>query len=529
MQYKADEEHAGRTGHSTQSRFDDGVKAAAVAWAGVHGAQAAADRYRTSQQSVRSWAAAAGVAVASTKQGAVPKRTGPVGGSKRSAASTVSTGVPTARARLCPQRGRRYGTDLKKEAVAWAAAHGRMAAAKKFGVSTTQLARWQARIPVRTNQTAAPKKKPTTVVAQVAAPSKARHGRRYGIAEKKAAVETAQEHGVTETVRRLGISRASVNEWKRRADTAAPEDTEKALKPRSSAPKHNAKRLSEERYHLIADTWKQNQALGPRQVRNQLRRSHGLRVGTSTVRRVMVEHGYVPPKISVERKVAKRYEAVRPNQQWHLDFIQFFVHKAKCYILLIEDDHSRFIVGWALCEGEQAQPVIEAVDEAIARHGRPEQMVIDGGSGFFSWKGQSQLERVVGDYGNDFIKASKRGSNSKLESLNANVRKELLKKQEFEDLADARIQIARWVRFYNMERTHQGLGGLLVPADRYFGRTQEVLAQIERGEPVVVPGPMSPDERALDLFRVISRNGRPELWLLGECIWPSQDRGARKS
>jgi putative transposase len=234
----------------------------------------------------------------------------------------------------------------------------------------------------------------------------------------------------------------------------------------------------------------------------------------------MEEHGYVPPKITIERREVRRYEAVRPNQQVHLDFLHFFVHKAKAYLLLIEDDYSRFLVGWALCEGERAQPVIEAVDEAISRHGKPEQMVVDGGSGFFSWRGQSQLERVCGDYGIDFIKASKKGSNSKLEALNANVRKELLSRVEFADLADARQQVARWVHTYNFERVHEGLGGLLVPADRYFGRSAEVLAQLERGEPVVVPGPAAPETRTLELFRVLSRGGRPELWLLGDQIWP---------
>ena len=234
----------------------------------------------------------------------------------------------------------------------------------------------------------------------------------------------------------------------------------------------------------------------------------------------MEEHGYVPPKVTVERRDVRRYEAVRPHQQVHLDFLQFFVHKAKAYLLLIEDDYSRFLVGWALCEGERAQPVIEAVDEAISRHGKPEQMVVDGGSGFFSWRGQSQLERVCGDYGIDFIKASKKGSNSKLEALNANVRKELLSRVEFADLAEARQQIARWVYTYNFERVHEGLGGLLVPADRYLGRSQQVLAQLERGDPVVVPGTEAPESRTLELFRVISRAGNPELWLLGERIWP---------
>lgn len=351
--------------------------------------------------------------------------------------------------------------------------------------------------------------------------TRGRNGRRYGTAEKKQILDEAAREGVSVTAARRGVSRWSLYEWRRRQKGArTPAQQEQALAPRSSRPKRIAGKLSEERYHLIADTWLKNQALGPRQVSQLLRREHALRVGTSTVRHVLEEHGYVPPKIKVEQRPARRYEAVRPSQQWHFDFLHFFLHKKKLYLLLVEDDFSRFIVGWALCDGERAGPVLDAFDLAIARHGKPEQIVVDGGSGFFSWRGQSQLELACGDYGVDFIKASKRGSNSKLEALNANVRKELLSRVEFADVAEARLEIARWVRGYNFDRVHEGLGGLLVPADRFFGRVDEVLAQLERGDPVVVPGPLPPDARALELFRVISRAGRPELWLLGERVWP---------
>jgi len=427
--------------------------------------------------------------------------------------------------------------------LSWATRHGIEAAVEKFGVSALTVQTWQDRHPDDVKAVKAKRKaeatgrgKPARKRPKASRPSatkrrgqqkrraaakRARHGRRYSKAEKKSILQTADTDGVTEAAKKHGVSRWSIYEWKRRqAGATTAKQAERALEPRSSRPKRNARRLSEERYHLIAETWKKNQALGPRQVRNQLRRNHGLRVGTSTARKVMEEHGYVPPKVTVERRDQRRYEAVRPNQQVHLDFLHFYVHKAKAYLLLIEDDYSRFLVGWALCEGERAQPVIEAVDEAISRHGKPEQMVVDGGSGFFSWRGQSQLERVCGDYGIDFIKASKKGSNSKLEALNANVRKELLSRVEFADLAEARQQIAQWVYTYNFERVHEGLGGLLVPADRYLGRTQEVLAQLERGDPVVVPGAEAPESRTLELFRVISRAGRPELWLLGERIWP---------
>jgi len=424
--------------------------------------------------------------------------------------------------RPCPQRGKRYDAKLKRAVVRWAVEHGSAAAVSKFGVSARSLCRW-----TKAHRESAPgSSTPSSRGGGDREPGHSgsrvpRRGRRYGVAEKQEVLAYAKQHGVTAAAQQFGVSRWSIYDWRHKTNGASPQAAKKALQPASSRPKRNARSLSQERYHLIAETWKQNQALGPRQVRNQLRRTHALRVGTSTVRRVMVEQGYVPPKIRVERRVARRYEAVRPNQQHHLDFLHFFVHKAKCFLLLIEDDYSRFLPGWALCEGERAQPVIEAVDAAIARHGKPEQMVVDGGSGFFSWRGQSQLERVCGDYGIDFIKASKGGANAKIEALNANVRKELLSRVELNDLVDARIRIAQWVHSYNFERVHEGLGGLLVPADRYLGRVDAVLAQLERGEPVVVPGPLSPDDRALELFRVISRGGRPELWLLGDRIWPA--------
>jgi transposase InsO family protein len=323
---------------------------------------------------------------------------------------------------------------------------------------------------------------------------------------------------VAEAARKLGVSRWSLYEWGRR-QAAAKGTGQAALEARSSRPKRNAQKLDEERYHLIAETWLANQALGPRQVGNLLRRSRGIRAATSTVRRVMQEHGYVAPKIKVEKKAARRYEAVRRAQQVHLDFVQFYVHKAKVYLLLIEDDYSRFIVEFALCEGERAELVIDAVEAGIARHGKPESMVVDGGSGFFSWRGQSQLERVCEDYGIDFIKAGKAGGNSKLEALNGSVRRELLDRVEFADLDDARRKVAEWVRFYNLERPHEGLGGLQVPADRFFGRVDEVMGQLERGDPVVVAG-LGLETRPLELFRVVSRGGHPELWLLGQRLWP---------
>ena len=78
-------------------------------------------------------------------------------------------------------------------------------------------------------------------------------------------------------------------------------------------------------------------------------------------------------------------------------------------------------------------------------------------------------------------------------------------------------RLASHLDFYNHRRTHHALGGLLVPADRYYGRHEEVLARIEAGvaadaahEALDLAG------RSLELFKVTSSGGNPEVWLMGQ-------------
>ncbi|MCC6309441.1 MAG: transposase, partial [Trueperaceae bacterium] len=116
--------------------------------------------------------------------------------------------------------------------------------------------------------------------------------------------------------------------------------------------------------------------------------------------------------------------------------------------------------------------------------------------------------------------ARKPQSNGKLENLNANIQKELFNVEKFFDLGEAQRRLRVCVSFYNYRRTHHAQGGLLVPADRYFGRADEVLAQLEAGHGVDAgslsgePAPVG--ERLLDLFRVTSRAGQLEIWLMGQ-------------
>jgi len=329
---------------------------------------------------------------------------------------------------------------------------------------------------------------------------------------RAAALEYAATEGVTAAARKFGISRFSLHEWRRRADLHA-----QGKAPSSPIIGSDENQADARDLRILAE-WKAHPGLGPSQVRNQLRRA-GFKVSVHTVRCVLELNGYVTPKTRRDPVHDQRYEAVRPNHLWHLDFLHRHIHKQKVYVLLIVDDFSRFIVGGALWDGERTAAVQETFLAAVNRHGRPEKAMSDGGSAFYAWKGIGEFTRLLDELEIDQLIATTPQVNGKVEVLNANIAKELFNQETFFDLGEAARRLTAWIAFYNFRRTHHALGGLLVPADRFFGRADEVLAHIEAGRsPDGIGEPIPPGERHLDLFRVTSHRGQVELHLLGHRI-----------
>ena len=164
----------------------------------------------------------------------------------------------------------------------------------------------------------------------------------------------------------------------------------------------------------------------------------------------------------------RRFEAVRRNYMWHLDFKHHYINKSKAYILFVEDDYSRFIVGHTFGDGEKMDLVIGLIEECIRIHGRPEMMMYDGGTAFHSWKDMSGFAHYLEDYGIDRYVVKSANINGKIENINQKVENELLNTATFASLAHFQTELAKWVGLYNYKRIHQGLPNLQTPADRYF-------------------------------------------------------------
>jgi transposase len=198
-------------------------------------------------------------------------------------------------------------------------------------------------------------KRPKEVAAKTESTAK-RVTHVYTPSEKARALELASKEGITAASEQLGISRFSLYDWQRKVRRAA---EGKGDSPTSGSEPAD---IEAQRDLEILSMWREHPGLGPSQIRNQLRRDKGIKVSTHTVRRVMEDTGYRPPKVK-RQEHTKSFEAVRPNHMWHLDFVHRFIGRASPSL---KGDSAR-----APCTRRSRPPVIcEALQRTSPRSAR---------------------------------------------------------------------------------------------------------------------------------------------------------------
>ena len=148
--------------------------------------------------------------------------------------------------------------------------------------------------------------------------------------------------------------------------------------------------------------------------------------------------------------------------------------------------------------------------------GKPERVIHDKGSAFWSWRGISRFTSLLTELGIDQIEAVHKEWNGKLEAFNGNLHTELFDVHRFFDVSEMRRKLGTHLHWYNHARTHHSLGGLLVPADRFYGRAAEVLVAIEAGAGRDLGDGLNLRDRVLELFKVTCKGGVTEVWLMGQ-------------
>ena len=248
------------------------------------------------------------------------------------------------------------------------------------------------------------------------------------------------------------------------------------------APSDPGQGLGDHEVAAILELKKKHPSMGPAQLRAQLKRFKGWRLALRAIARVLRGHGYEPVHRGSKPKDLEvtRFEAPRRNALWQADFTEVRVGDERLHVLIILDDFSRFVVGFALADAPDSDVAVRTLRAAIARHGKPEAMRTDRGGAFVAFSKETHFGRFLEAELIDHIvgRSYRPRGGGKVESAVGTLKRELWEVFHFEDRAEAEDRLADFFEEYNERRAHMGIDGL-TPADRFFGRADRVLAAID--------------------------------------------------
>ena len=214
---------------------------------------------------------------------------------------------------------------------------------------------------------------------------------------------------------------------------------------------------------------------GSRMLRDLLR-GEGVVIGRDLVatlmRRMGIEAIYCKPNTSKAAPGHKIYPSLlrglaieRPNQVWSADITYIPMARGFVYLAVVLDWATRRVLSWRLSITMEAAFCVETLEDAMARHGKPEIFNTDQGSQFTG-------AAFTGVLSNNGIAISMDGKgawrdNVFVERLWRSVKYEEVYLRAYESVSEARASIGRYLYFYNSRRPHQSLDGT-TPNQAYF-------------------------------------------------------------
>jgi putative transposase len=217
---------------------------------------------------------------------------------------------------------------------------------------------------------------------------------------------------------------------------------------------------------------------GSRMLRRLLA-ANGSQIGRRHVktlmRRMGIEALYRRPRTTKPGPGHKIYpyllrgvEIVRPNQVWAMDITYVPMAKGFVYLAVVLDWFSRRVLSWRVSITMEASFCIAALEEALAKHGKPEIFNTDQGSQFTCAAFTDVLIK-------NEVKISMDGKgawrdNVFVERLWRTVKYEEVYLHAYDSVSDARTSLGRYLDLYNRRRPHSSLDGM-TPDRAYFGFT----------------------------------------------------------
>ena len=158
----------------------------------------------------------------------------------------------------------------------------------------------------------------------------------------------------------------------------------------------------------------------------------------------------------------------RPNQVWATDITYVPMAKGFVYLAVVLDWFSRRVLSWRVSITMEASFCVAALEEALAKHGKPEIFNTDQGSQF-------TCPAFTGVLAKNDIRISMDGKgawrdNVFVERLWRTVKYEEVYLRAYDSVSEARERIGRYLDLYNRRRPHSSLDGA-TPDQAYFATT----------------------------------------------------------
>ena len=218
---------------------------------------------------------------------------------------------------------------------------------------------------------------------------------------------------------------------------------------------------------LIDEQFLETPWYGSRQMARHLRRE-GYTVGRKRLRRLMARMGLEPiyqrPRTTIPHPGHRIYPYLlremvidRPNQVWCADVTYIPMRRGFLHLVAVMDWSTRKVLSWRVSNTMDVEFCIEALEDALARFGRPDIFNSDQGSQFTSPRCTGVLQAA-----GVRISMDGRGrwmDNVFIERLWRSLKYECIYLHAFETGTDPRAGLTSWIAYYNAPRPHSTLAG----------------------------------------------------------------------
>lgn len=214
------------------------------------------------------------------------------------------------------------------------------------------------------------------------------------------------------------------------------------------------------RLHELAE---KHPRYGYRRIRAVLK-EEGWRVNSKRVQRLWREEGLkVPQKQQKKRALgdsgnsSQRQRAERINQVWSYDFVMDQTEDGRSLkMLAIIDEYSRECLTIEVERSLTAKDVVKTLSKLFKQRGEPEHIRSDNGPEFIAnvvkeWLKKNGVKTL-------YIEPGSPWENAYSESFNSRLRDELLKRELFRGIQEAKYLVKKYVEEYNQRRPHSSLG-----------------------------------------------------------------------